>query len=53
MLDELKRKADLFKQFDKKYYFIFAKGLFSKALLDIASGNENVKLISLKDIYKN
>jgi hypothetical protein len=52
VLDELKRKASLFKQFDKKYYYIFAKGLFSKALQDVASENETVKLITLKDIYK-
>lgn len=51
ILNELKRKAELFKQFDNKYYYIFSKGEFTKPLIDVASQNDFIKLISLKDIY--
>lgn len=53
VLENLKRKADLFKQFQKKYYCLFAKGTFTKALQDIAKQDDSVKLITLKDIYNN
>jgi AAA+ ATPase superfamily predicted ATPase len=53
VLENLKRKADLFKQFEKKYYYLFAKGTFTKALQDIAKQDDSVKLITLKDIYSN
>lgn len=51
-LEGLKRKASLFKQFDKKYYYIFSKESFSKALQAEATADETVKLIILKDIYR-
>lgn len=50
-LKELKRKAELFKQFDNKYYYIFAKGSFAKPLIEAASQDDFIKLVSLKDIY--
>ncbi|MCL2833477.1 MAG: ATP-binding protein [Treponema sp.] len=47
----LKQKAEMFKQFNKKYYFIFAKGGFSDSLRKIAEEDNNIQLISLEDIY--
>lgn len=50
-LNELKRKAELFKQFNNKYYYIFAKGSFTKHLIEAASNDTKINLISLKDMY--
>jgi len=52
VLTELKRKAEMFKQFDKKYYYIFCKGTFSKDLKEITKKEKNIRLITLDDIYK-
>lgn len=51
VLENLRRKADLFKQFNIKYYYIFTKGYFTQALQDVASNDSSVKLITLNDIY--
>lgn len=51
VLENLKRKASLFKQFDKKYYYLFAKGSFTQALQNETRKDDTVKLITLKDIY--
>ena len=51
VLTDLKRKSEMFRQFNKKYYYIFSKGGFSKGLQTIASQDKSVRLISLDDIY--
>ena len=52
VLNELKRKAGMFKQFSEKYYYIFTKGQFSDSLKDIEIEDKNVRLITLNDIYR-
>ena len=51
VLNELKHKVEMFRQFNKKYYYIFAKGKFSAALKAAAVRDKNVRLFTLKDIY--
>ena len=51
VLNELKRKAEMFRQFSQKYYYIFSKGQFSDSLKGIAGEDKNVRLITLNDIY--
>jgi AAA+ ATPase superfamily predicted ATPase len=51
LLTDLKRKSRIFEQFDKCYYYLFSKSGFSEGLKQIAQQEDNVKLISLDDIY--
>jgi len=51
VLNELRRKAEMFRQFNKKYYYIFCKGGFSEGLQTIAARDKSIRLISLDDIY--
>lgn len=51
VLENLKRKANLFNQFEKKCYYLFVKGSFTQALQDLANKDSAIKLITLKDIY--
>jgi len=51
VLIDLKRKSEMFRQFDNKYYYIFCKGTFSKSLQTLAAKDNSVKLISIDDIY--
>jgi AAA+ ATPase superfamily predicted ATPase len=52
ILNSLKRKAEMFRQFEKKYYYIFSKGGFSESLQAMAAQDTHIRLISLDDIYK-
>lgn len=51
VLNEIKRKGEMFRQYDKKYYYIFCKVGFTKELVDLASKDPSVRLIFLNDIY--
>ena len=51
VLIDLKRKSLLFRQFNKKYYYIFSKGSFSESLKTTANQDKNIRLISLDDVY--
>lgn len=51
VLEDLKRKAALFPQFEQKYYYIFAKTAFSAPLLNTAKQDNAIKLITLDEIY--
>jgi len=42
----------MFRQFEKKYFFLFSKGSFSESLKAIAARDKAVRLISLEEIYK-
>lgn len=48
----LKEYAHVFGKGKKYYYYIFSKSGFTKGLYDIAE-KENVRLVSLEDMYKN
>jgi len=52
ILISLKRKAEMFKQFSKKYYYIFGKNGFSKNLQTVAARDETIRLINLEDLYQ-
>jgi len=52
VLNELRRKTEMFKQFDKKYFFLFSKGGFSGGLKTIAAQDKSIRLITLDEIYK-
>jgi len=52
VLNDLRRKTEMFKQFDKKYSFLFSKGGFSGGLKTIAAQDKSIRLITLDEIYK-
>ena len=52
VFNALKIKAEMFRQFDKKYYYIFSKSGFSESLQAAAAQDKNVRLITLYDIYR-
>lgn len=52
VLNNLKRKAAMLRQFDRKYFWLFSKGSFSGELCTEAAKDSNVRLITLDDIYK-
>ena len=50
-LDDLIRKAGLFKGFTTIYYILFSKSGFTAALKTKAARQQNITLISLKDMF--
>ncbi len=50
-LELLKQYANVFGQGKNYYYYIFSKGGFTESLKEVAK-KENVKLLTLKEIYK-
>ncbi|MDR3264153.1 MAG: ATP-binding protein [Clostridiales bacterium] len=53
VLDNLKRKADIFKQFSRKYYYLFSKSGFSSGVADAANKDNFLRLIDLDALYKS
>lgn len=51
VLDELVAKASMFKQFDKKFYYLFSRSGFTQGLVDAAASDQSIRLISLDEVY--
>ncbi|MDD4120901.1 MAG: ATP-binding protein [Clostridia bacterium] len=51
VLESLIKRSEIFKQFEDKYYYIFAKGSFSEQLKRISEEKKNIILITLDDLY--
>jgi len=51
VLKELERKAELFRDLEKKYYYLFSRSGFTPKLTKIAEENDSVRLITLAEIY--
>ena len=51
-LELLKEYAEVFGKGKKYYYYIFSKGGFTQGLCEEAAKSDNVKLITLEDIYR-
>jgi AAA+ ATPase superfamily predicted ATPase len=53
VLKDLKRKAELFPWFERKYYYLFSRSGFTSGAADAAGEDETVRLITLEDIYRS
>ena len=51
VLKELKRKAELFPDLKKKYYYLFSRSGFTSAVVKEAAEDGSVRLITLDEIY--
>ncbi|MCL2798406.1 MAG: ATP-binding protein [Firmicutes bacterium] len=51
VLKNLKRKAEIFRDFEEKYYYLFSKSGFSSGVIEAAEKDDSINLISLSDIY--
>jgi AAA+ ATPase superfamily predicted ATPase len=51
VLNDLKRKAGLFREFDERYYYLFSRSGFTSGVKEAAEDDRSVRLISLADIY--
>ncbi|MCL2712728.1 MAG: ATP-binding protein [Methanomassiliicoccaceae archaeon] len=51
VLKEIKRKAELFPDFKKKYYYLFSRSGFTSAAIKEAEQDPSVRLITLAEIY--
>ena len=51
ILKELKRKAELFPDLKKKYYYLFSRSGFTSAVIKEAAEDGSVRLITLDEIY--
>jgi AAA+ ATPase superfamily predicted ATPase len=50
-LIELKRKAELFHNFNKKYYYLFSRSGYTSNIIEETEGVGSVRLITLEEIY--
>jgi len=51
VLKEIKRKAQLFPKFDKKYYYLFSKSGFTSEVIKEAEKDTAIRLIPLSEMY--
>ncbi|MCL2608195.1 MAG: ATP-binding protein [Methanomassiliicoccaceae archaeon] len=51
VLNELKRKASLFRGFEKKYYYLFSRSGFTSGVISEAEQDDSLRLITLAEIY--
>ncbi len=51
VLTALSAKAKIFSQFNKKHYYLFAKGGFSTDLIDLAKTSADIVLVDLNEIF--
>jgi AAA+ ATPase superfamily predicted ATPase len=51
VLKGIKRKAELFPEFDNKYYYLFSRSGFTSGVNKAAEEDGSIRLITLTDIY--
>jgi AAA+ ATPase superfamily predicted ATPase len=51
VLKTLIKRAEHWQGYTHKYFMLFSKGDFTKGLYDAAKAGENIRLVSLKDMY--
>jgi len=51
VLRELRRKAEMFRIFDKKYYYLFSRSGYTSGIIKETEGDDSVRLITMEDIY--
>ena len=51
VLKELRRKAELFPGFDRKYYYLFSRSGYTSDAVREAEEDDSVRLITLEEIY--
>ena len=52
VLKNLKRKAELFNEYEQKYYYLFSRSGFTSGIIEAVQNDNFVRLIPLADIYK-
>jgi hypothetical protein len=51
VLKDLKRKSELFRNFEHTYLYLFSRSGFTSGLTKMAGEDNSVRLITLADLY--